>query len=154
MSDNEERDTTGKSHPFDEKDEKDEKDVQKRDEKEDQTWEEKWRRDPLNAATWALILIWAGVAFLLGNLGLWDELAPLEAWDIVLVGAGLLLLLQVLVRLLVPEYRQPITGTAIFAVVLIGLGLGDTVGWGTLWPVILIVIGLGVLARGLLNKPE
>ena len=39
----------------------------------------------------------------------------------------LLLLLQVLVRLLVPEYRQPITGTAVFAVVLIGLGLGV---WG------------------------
>ena len=152
MSDGDERDRARSSRPYDEKEEKDEKEVQKRDEKEDQSWEEKWQRDPLNAATWALILIWAGISFLLGNLGLWNRLEPLEAWDIVLIGAGLLLLIQVAVRLLIPEYRQPVMGTSILAVVLLGLGLGDIVGWGALWPVILIVIGVGILARGLLNK--
>lgn len=36
--------------------EKEEKDEKGREE----SWDEKWRRDPLNAAGWALLLIWLG----------------------------------------------------------------------------------------------
>lgn len=152
MSEQEPRDTRPR-HPMDEKDEeKHEKDVDKHEEKQDQNWEEKWRRDPINAATWALILIWAGFAFLLGNWGAWGAFSPLQTWDIVLLGAGGLFYIQVVVRLLVPEYRQPILGTLILATVLVGVALGDTVGWGIIWPIILIFVGLAVLLRGITNR--
>lgn len=127
--------------------------------------EEKWSRDPLSAIVWAGILIWAGLVFLAANLGWLDALvaqsdlpgalANLEAWPIVLIGAGLIILLEVVIRLLVPAYRRPVTGSLIFGIILIGLGLGDLIDWSILFPVILIAVGLSVLLRGFRSKePE
>ena len=150
----------------DQRDEKfDEKDLEKREEKspDEKQWEEKSRRDPLSAVIWALILVWAGVVFLASNLGWLDSLLRrtsdipgmgfltrlVDAWPVVLIGAGVILLGEVVVRLVVPAYRGPVTGTAIFAVILIAIGLGDLINWNLLWPIILIALGLSVLLRGL-----
>jgi hypothetical protein len=151
-----------------EKDEKfDEKSMEKQDEKstDEKGWEEKWSRDPLGSFTWALIFIWAGVVLLANNLGWLDSIVirgtdftgieyldqAIDAWSIILIGAGVILLLQVLVRLLVPQYRRPVTGTIIFAIILIGFGLGDLVNWS--WTLIIaivfIVIGISIIVRGL-----
>ena len=113
-------------------------------------WEEKWRRDPVDAAGWALILIWAGLVFLAENMGLLVRFEPLEAWSIGFIGAGIIVLLGVVVRLLVPAYRRPVMGSLIFGVILLGIGLGEVVGWVAIWPLILIAIGVGVLLRGFL----
>ena len=145
-----------------EKDEKsEEKELQKTEEKstEEKNWDEKWRRDPLSAVIWAAIFIWAGVIFLLANLGYLDFILPpvagqewwvrtFDAWSIVLIGAGGILLLEVVIRLLVPVYRKPVVGTLIFALILIGLGLGELVNWGIIWAVILIILGVSIIWRG------
>lgn len=62
--------------------EKEEKDVEKREEKEEKeekSWEEKWHRDPLGTATWAVILIWAGLVLLADNMGLLTRFEILDA---------------------------------------------------------------------------
>jgi len=148
-------------------DEKDEKEMQKREEKsaEEKSWEEKYRRDPVGTLIWALILIWAGLALLANNLGLIDSiLGPLsdrpgygflegfEVWSFILMGAGVLLLVEVLVRVLIPEYRRPVTGTLILAVIFIGIGLGDLWSWDLIWPLILIVLGLSIILRGVRRR--
>ena len=117
-----------------EKSEKDEKDLAKHEEK---SVEEKWQRDRLGSIVWALILIWAGFVLLAGNLGILDafnafferlgfELAELpvqipfiqlSSWSLIFLGAGVLLLTEVVVRLLFPTYRRPVLGTAIMAIV-------------------------------------
>ena len=149
----------------------DEKEMEKREEKdekssEEKSWEEKYRRDPLGAVIWAVILIWAGLVFLASNLGFldrfiirssdmpgWGFIGKLAgAWPIVLIGAGVIVLGEVVIRLLVPAYRRPITGSIIFAIILIGLGLGDLISWELIWPLILIVLGVSVLMRGFLRK--
>jgi len=146
---------------FDEK--ADEKALEKRDEKspQEKSWDEKWRRDPLGAIIWAMIFIWAGLVLLASNLGYLDAwieraeelpgwIGSLEsAWPIILVGAGVIFLFEVLIRLLVPEYRRSVMGTFIFAIILIGIGLGDLVNWGIIWAVILIGVGLAIIFRGL-----
>lgn len=112
-----------------------------------ESWDEKWRRDPIEAAMWALILIWAGAVWLLSNLGVWDGLLGgdmQDAWPIVFLGAGLIVLLAVAFRLVVPAYRRPIVGSLIFGVILLGIGLGGiTEGWLWIGPLILIAIGVG-----------
>lgn len=127
---------------------------EKEEEKEEKTWEEKWRRDPLSAAVWAIILIWAGLVLLAENAGLLAGLriqdTRIEAWPVILIGAGVILLLEILVRLLVPSYRRPISGTFIFAAILIGSGLGNLFGWAAIWPLIIIAIGVSLLLRGLI----
>lgn len=143
--------------------EKDEKDLQKQEEK---SAEEKWRRDPLSAIVWAVILIWAGLVFLASNLGLLDwfndlldtfnlqtvdlpvelPMIPLEAISLFFIGAGAIILGEVLIRLLMPGYRKPLMGSVIVAIIFLGIGLGS---WGCIWPLIIIAIGLSILLRNL-----
>ncbi len=44
---------------------------EKKEEKDEKSREEKWRRDPLSAAIWAGILIWAGLVCSLALLSSW-----------------------------------------------------------------------------------
>jgi hypothetical protein len=76
----------------------------------------------------------------------------LDAWAIILIGAGLIVLVEVAVRLLVPAYRRPVAGSIIFGVILLALGLGNIIGWGAIWPIVLITLGVIILARGLLRS--
>jgi len=119
-------------------------------------WDEKWRRDPLSAVVWAAILIWIGVVLLIGNMGLLDSLSILgrrvEAWSFGFLGAGAIVLLEVVVRLLVPAYRQAVGGTLVFAAILSGVGLGEIVGWVVIGPLVLIALGVSVLLRGLFRR--
>ena len=113
---------------------------------------EKWRRDPLSAVVWAGILIWAGLVLLAGNLGFLANLgireSYVETWPIIFIGASVIVFLEALVRLLVPTYRQAVGGTIFFAIVLLGVGLGNLIGWHVVGPMILIAFGLSVLVRG------
>jgi len=130
--------------------EKDEK-QEKQHEKEEKSWEEKWRRDPLSAAVWAIILIWLGVVLLAANFDLFED-SLLDAWPIFFTGAGGLLLLEIIFRLAVPAYRQPVIGTAILAIVFLSIGLGGLINWNLIWAVALIGIGAFILLRGLLGQ--
>jgi len=135
-----------------EKHEKDEEKAEKEHEKEEKSWEEKWRRDPLSAVVWAAILIWAGVVLLAESMGFLARFERLDTWGLIFLGAGLIVLLEVAIRLLVPAYRRAVGGTLIFAVVLVGIGLGGLFGWAVTWPLILIAVGVGMLLRGLFRR--
>ena len=155
-----------------EKDEKErelqEKEFEKhdeKDEKEEKSFEEKSRSDPVGAMVWAATLIRAGLVMLARNLGMLDSLLirlsdqgfdlPFEiaewagAWQIFFIGAGVLVLIGVVVRLLVPEYRQPVLGNVIWAIVLFGIALGQ---WDLIWPLILIAVGFSMLFGGVLRR--
>lgn len=135
----------------------DEKEMEKREEKpeDEKSWEEKYRRDPVSAIIWAVILIWAGIVLLVDNLGLLTSLTfgfNLEPWSVIFFGAGIIVLIEVLIRLAMPEYRRSVTGSIFFALFLIGIGLGDILGWQLVWPLILIALGLSFLLRGMLGE--
>jgi hypothetical protein len=131
-----------------EKNEKEEEKRSDKEEKEEKNWEEKWRRDPLSALVWAAILIWAGLVLLASNLDILTRYERLDAWGIVFIGAGVILIGEVVVRFLIAEYRRPVLGTFILAVVLLAIGLGNLVNWSMVWALVLIVIGLSILFRG------
>lgn len=140
----------------------DEKEDEKREEKtgredekhEEKTPDEKWRRDPLGSLVWACILIWAGVVLLLNNAGtlanLRDSLnlSKLDVWPVIVLGAGVILLGEILIRLAVPSYRRQITGTLILAVIFIGIGVQQITNKDIVWALVLIALGAGLLLRG------
>ncbi len=134
--------------PKGEREEKDEKHHEK---------EEKGRGDQLSTAVWGLVIIWAGLVFfadsmgILGNLSRADTPVPLrfEAWALIFLGAGVILLLEAVVRLTVPTYRRAVTGTIILGIIFIGIGVGNLTTWNIIWPLVLIVLGLLILVRGL-----
>ncbi len=140
----------------------DEKTEEKVREKEDEkSYEEKHREDPVGTMVWAATLIWAGLVFLADNLDYLDRLQmytaelpfelPVkpEAWTLFFLGAGVLVLLGVVLRLLVPSYRRPILGSLIWAIVLFALAFGE---WNLIWPFILIAIGVSILLEGVLRR--
>ncbi len=135
------------------REEKEEK-QEKQEEKEEKSWEEKWRRDPLTAGTWALIIIWAGLVLLADNLDLFEWLPFLEFWSLFFLGAGAILLLEAGFRLLMPAYRGPVTGNLILAVVFLAIGLGDIISWECILPGVVIAIGLYLLVTGFLRQRE
>ena len=72
----------------------------------DESWDEKWRRDPVEAAVWAFVLIWIGIVWLLSNTGALSFLGEdAEWWAVGFLGAGLIILIGVGARLLVPAWR-------------------------------------------------
>lgn len=117
-------------------------------------WDEKWRRDPVEAITWALILIWAGLLWLADSSGLLTSIlgGDVEAWSIGLAGAGVIVILGVVLRLLVPSYRRPITSSLIFGIILLGVGLGQLTNWVAVGALVLIAIGLSVLLGGFFRR--
>jgi hypothetical protein len=133
-----------------------EKEHEKEEEKSQGGWGyEKWRRDPLSTIVWAGMLIWAGLVLLAHNIGLISLRigdTRIEPWSVVFVGAGVIVLLEVLVRLVMPTYRRAVGGTLVFAAILLGIGFGDIVGWNIVWALILIALGVSVLLRGLFGR--
>jgi hypothetical protein len=120
------------------------------------------KHDAFGSIIWALILIWAGGVFLVSNMGYLDRILTgasqitglksldrvLTAWPLVLLGVGIILLLEVVLRLVIPNFRRSIVGTLILAIILIGISLGGLINWNLIWPSILIFLGLSIIYRG------
>ena len=142
-------------------DEKSEKEVQKH--------EEKRQDDLVSSVVGAAFLIWLGVVLLAGNVGFLstftDILArlPIRSYDIsfpipfvsmrtvqvFLIGGGLILLAEIVIRLLVPVYRRHVLGTIIGAIAMLSIGLGY---WQIVGPLILVAVGVTVLLKGFIRK--
>lgn len=142
-----------------------EKEIEKREEK----WDEKWHRDPVGSVVGALFLIWLGVVLLASQIGLMDTFTSiltslsiepydlpidipffnLTTWQVFFLGAAAILLVEVIVRLLVPAYRRPLLGSIIGAIVFVSLATGQ---WNIIGPLIVLAIGLYSLARGLIRR--
>jgi hypothetical protein len=155
------------SMPDEKTEEKNEKELEKREEK---SPEEKYRRDPLGSIIWASILIWAGIVLLLNQLGYLDQIKEMlfanratwtlgfpgdfSVWGLIFLGAGVILLFEVLLRLLIPAYRKPVTGTIILAFVFIGIGLGNVLRWEFIFALVLIAIGLSIIVGSFTRRRE
>jgi len=153
--------------PDEKTEEKNEKELEKREEK---SPEEKYRRDPLGSIIWACILIWAGVVLLLNQLGYLDQIKEIlfsnraawtlgipgdfSVWGLIFLGAGVILLFEVLIRLLIPSYRKSVTGTIILAFVFIGIGLGNVLRWEFIFALVLIAIGLSIIVGSFTRRRE
>lgn len=141
--------------------EKDEKELMKHDEKVEEN-------DRLGSITWAFILMWTGLVFLANNLGWFSQLGINVAsswyfhsfkdwthfgvWNLVALGAGVILVVETIARLLMPIYRRRVGGSLIMAAVFIGVGLGGWFSWNYMWPIILIAVGVNILLKGIFRR--
>jgi len=128
---------------------------------------EKHNDDAVGSVAWAFILIWAGLVFLAENMG-WLanitlptaalpeglEITGLGTWTLVFLGAGIITLLSGVVKLILPRQRHEIGGTFFFAALLLGFGLANIYGWATVWPIVLIAMGLTALAGALIRSKK
>jgi len=132
------------------KNEKEDEKKGEKQEKEDEKrkgWDEKWRRDRVNAVSWAAILIWGALVLLAETSDFKNHFSWWEGRAVFFAGAGAVLLLTALYRLIVPEHRRAVTGNVILGLVFLGIGLGDLVSWDYIWVIVLVVIAVMILLR-------
>ena len=134
-----------------------EKEEEKKGEKQEEKGrglDEKWQRDRVRASSIAAILIWGGLVALAGTLGLFNYSWDRHGWSIFLLGTGIILIVKVIIRALVPEYRRPIGAGLIIGIILLAVGIFDLIGWNWnfIWPIILIAIGLVIVLRGVFRR--
>lgn len=98
--------------------------------------------DSLDSTILAMTFIWAGLIFLSDNLGF-----IVGAWSLFFIGAGTLVLFEVIIRLFFQENRSSVVGDLIWAGILFWFG-----GWNFILPVAIIAIGLLLLYRVHDNK--
>ena len=123
-------------------------------EKEDLLWKEccnwcgGWKQhDKLDTIGWAAFFFWGAFVILAESTGYslkftwWSD-----AWGVFLAGAGVIVLVGTLFRLLLPEYRKGIAFGLIFGSILVGIGLG---GWDLILPLLLAAMGISILIKAI-----
>jgi hypothetical protein len=129
-----------------------------REERRRERWERR-RNDPLGAVIGALVLIWLGVVMLAAQNPEMVRLGPFRVtwvnwWAFFCVGVGALLILQGVLRV-VTAYGHGIVGSFVWGGVLLLVGLAGIfpgMNLEQLWPLALIMLGLGLLVTNLLRR--
>jgi hypothetical protein len=107
----------------------------------------------LDTLFWGSILIWAGLVFGAEGMGYLSQFGNVGAWTWVFLGAGVLALGINLFRISSPDQPNPETWDWIFtAFFLIGGLSGFGFDFDLAWPIILIIIGVGILGNAILKK--
>jgi hypothetical protein len=110
-------------------------------------------RDLMSGVFWAAMLVLAGVVLLADNLNLLPSMGGAQPWDWIMLGAGGLMLFFAFIQAISPDLGRPSGFWTIVGAVLLILGSRNiffptmNLDISQLWPVILIVIGLGSLSR-------
>lgn len=125
-----------------------EKESEKADEKGD-FWADVAPSDRLSQFTWGGVVLWAGIVFLLNSIGVGGALFS-QPWSWILAGSGAMLLFEVAIRLRVPEFRTKPGARLMLGMILLFIGLGTGFGFAvSLWPLILVAIGVSLLLNHL-----
>lgn len=106
----------------------------------------KHQKDLISSISGGLIVILLGVLFLLVTM---DYLGWSNWWTYFLVGIGVILIIEAIVRSALPQYRYGVLGRLIGGIVLIAVGAGSIYGLGNWWPLILIGVGIAVIIGAL-----
>jgi hypothetical protein len=105
--------------------------------------EHRWRF-PFHGLFWGLILVLLGTLFLMNQTG---AVTGDTWWQSLLIGLGIIWIINGLVRYHYPEFRWGFYGKIVFGIVLILIGALFMVGASEWWPVVLIVAGVLFLLR-------
>jgi tRNA A-37 threonylcarbamoyl transferase component Bud32 len=106
-------------------------------------WGDIGSSDRLSQFVFGGIVLWAGIVFLL------DLSKP---WSWIFSGAGALVLAEVAARIVLPEYRSRPGLRLVIGVALLMVGLGFGFSFATLWPLIIIAIGVSLLFNQFVDR--
>ena len=108
--------------------------------------QKKRRDDPISGITGGLIIILLGVVFLLTTL---DYISWGDWWAYFIMGLGLILIADGLIRVSSRAYQQYSTGKFIGGAVLVIIGAAHIFGMVSWWPLILIGVGVIIVISSL-----
>lgn len=114
--------------------------------------DEKYERNPLGFLFFAFALFWLGVYLLLRNRHVLPDTD--QSWAYLVWGLAALGALEIVIRLMVPRWRRPITGTFLWAVIWAGVGVGLWTGddWEIIGPIVLIAAAVALVLGRLVPR--
>jgi hypothetical protein len=113
--------------------------------------ERRHHHDPVSALLGGVFLILLGVLLFLASQGIlaWDKW-----WQFLIIGIGVILLIDSLIRYGKDSSRGFRIGRLIAAIVLIGVGVAFLLGNVTWWPLVIIVVGVAVIIGALIRPRQ
>ena len=114
-------------------------------EKSTEGWENWCGGVRVDAVGWAAGFIWAAFVIIATHTAVTANIVWWDGWAVFFAGAGVIVLIETAVRLLLPAYRKGIEASLIFGFILIGFGLGGLIGWVWVWPAVLVVVAATIL---------
>jgi hypothetical protein len=106
------------------------------------------RRDLISVVLAGVFLVLLGVLLFLASQGIlsWDTW-----WPYLIMGIGLILLIDSIIRYPKEGSAGFRIGRLIAAIVLIGVGIVNLLGNVTWWPLVIVVIGVAIIVGALLR---
>jgi hypothetical protein len=96
-----------------------------------------------------VFLLLLGILLFLANQGIlaWDKW-----WQFLIIGVGIILLVDSLIRYQKDSTREIRIGRLVAAIILIGVGIAFLVGNAAWWPLVIILVGVAIIVGGLLRR--
>jgi len=107
--------------------------------------------DRIDWICFGISVFWVAVAVVAGLIGYADLYGWPRVWSIAFMGAGWVTLFGTAVRILLPNYRRNWSEWLVLALLFLGIGHGDTMGW--VWPVVTTATAVLLAARLVRNRP-
>jgi uncharacterized membrane protein HdeD (DUF308 family) len=107
------------------------------------------RRGPWGGLFWGLLLIMIGLIFFAQEQG-W--ISSETWWHYLLIGLGVIFIIDGLVRTWGSEYRRESLGRFIPGIILLFVGLAFLFSFAQWWPLILIGVGVVILLSFLFRR--
>jgi hypothetical protein len=104
------------------------------------------RWDHLDALWWALVLLWGALVLIADTTSVSDDLDWWDGSGVFWIGAGLLALIGIPLRLGMTWYRSRIGSALFWGTVFVSLGLGQLVG--SAWYALVLVALAGLILSG------
>lgn len=84
-----------------------------------------WKSDRIDGVGWAALFLWGALVVVAENTSFRDDFDWWEAWGVFFIGAGVILMIQTIVRLGMPEYRSKWGWTFFWGTAFLAFGLGE-----------------------------
>lgn len=91
----------------------------------DDTWEEWWSTDRLDAVGWAALFLWGALVVVATYTSFRDDFDWWNGWGVFFAGAGAIVLAETVIRLTVREYRSKWGWTLFWGTAFLAVGLGE-----------------------------
>lgn len=115
------------------------------------TYHRRHRHDPVSTILAGVFIILLGLLLFLASQGIlaWDSW-----WQYLIIGLGIILLIDSIIRYRKESYAGFRIGRLIAALVLIGIGIAFLLGKIIWWPLVIVLIGVIIVIGGLLRPRQ
>ncbi len=111
-----------------------------------------WQTDRMDAVGWAAIFTWGALVLVATYTSFSEDYSWWEGWGVFFVGAGVIVLVETLARLAMPEYRWKWWWSLLWGTAFLSFGLSAL--YGEAWLALALVAFAIVILKGAFSRTD